>query len=111
MASIIVKWQKCGKEGCRCREGMLHGPYFWLVKYISIKSTDKRRGKYSWKYLGKKPTDAWDKLNLFDQRFQNAFNLNDFERKVTELNQCRKLEPYPKTTEKIFTVEDQTVKK
>ena len=106
MASIIVKWQKCGKEGCRCLEGMPHGPYFWLVKYITVRSTEKRRGKYTWKYLGKKPTDAWEKLTQFDPRFQNSFNLRDFDRKVIELNVRRKQGSIQKTTERLLTVDD-----
>ena len=75
MASIIVKWQKCGKTGCRCTEGMPHGPYFWLVTYISVRSTDKRRGKYAWKYLGRQSSDAWEKLAVLDHRFKSAFDL------------------------------------
>ncbi|MHA1969455.1 MAG: DUF6788 family protein [Candidatus Hodarchaeales archaeon] len=110
MASIIVKWQKCGKEGCRCREGMPHGPYFWLVRYVTVKSSDKRRGKYTWKYLGKKPADAWQKLSQFNQRFQNTFDLQDFDRKVAELNVRRKLGAIHKTTEKLLSVDDQEIK-
>lgn len=109
MASIIVKWQKCGKTGCRCTKGVPHGPYFWLVKYIRINSLDKRRGKYSWKYLGKKPSDAWEKLAVLDHRFKTTFDLQDFNRKVKELNQRKEQGSIHKTTEKIMTIDDLTV--
>ena len=40
--SIVAKYVKCGKEGCRkCP----HGPYYYLVW--------KEDGKTKWKYLGK----------------------------------------------------------
>jgi hypothetical protein len=25
---VCVQWRKCGKAGCRCARGDLHGPYF-----------------------------------------------------------------------------------
>lgn len=53
MPSIVLKLQSCGKETCSCRrEGKLHGPYFWLVTYK--KGTNGQRGRYVWKYLGKR---------------------------------------------------------
>ena len=40
--SIVAKYVKCGKEGCRkCP----HGPYYYLVW--------KEGGKTKWKYIGK----------------------------------------------------------
>ncbi len=40
--SIVAKYIRCGKEGCRrCP----HGPYYYLVY--------KEDGKTKWKYLGK----------------------------------------------------------
>ena len=28
--SVHAQWVKCGKPGCRCARGELHGPYFYL---------------------------------------------------------------------------------
>jgi hypothetical protein len=28
--SLIVRWAVCGKEGCACRRGQRHGPYYIL---------------------------------------------------------------------------------
>ena len=48
--SIVKKWQKCGKKGCRCNFGgdLRHGPYHWLVTY----NPDTK--KQSWKLIKKK---------------------------------------------------------
>jgi len=106
MASVIIKWQNCGKSACRCREGMLHGPYFWLVSYISKKSTDKRKGKYSWRYLGKNPTEVWNKLQLFDKRFSQKYDLIDLNTKLHKIIQIRKKTPDAKTLERVLTVDE-----
>jgi hypothetical protein len=26
--AVCVQWKRCGKAGCRCARGQLHGPYF-----------------------------------------------------------------------------------
>ena len=105
MASVIIKWQKCGKPACRCREGMLHGPYFWLVSYISKKSDDRRKGKYSWRYLGKNTIDVWKKLENLDQRFSQKYDLVDLNNKMNKKTQMRKGTPI-KTIEQILTVDE-----
>src|ERR1700733_8299490 len=28
--SLVEQYRKCGKEGCRCTQGELHGPYTYL---------------------------------------------------------------------------------
>src|ERR1700733_552407 len=28
--SLVEQYRKCGKEGCRCTQGELHGPYAYL---------------------------------------------------------------------------------
>lgn len=43
--TITIKYQKCGKKGCRCNNGNLHGPYIWRRTKIN--------GKEIWKYQGK----------------------------------------------------------
>ncbi|UCG00504.1 MAG: hypothetical protein JSW11_12835 [Candidatus Heimdallarchaeota archaeon] len=106
MASVIVKWQNCGKQACRCREGMLHGPYFWLVSYISKKSDDRRRGKYSWRYLGKNPMDVWKKLEILDERFKEKYDLLDLNTRLNKIAKMREKIPDVKTTERILTIDD-----
>ncbi len=106
MASIILKWQKCGKPSCRCSEGTLHGPYFWLVAYISKKSNDNRKGKYSWRYLGKNPEYAWKKLEKLDRRFNEKYDLLDLNDKLQKLKHIREKNISLKTMEKILSVED-----
>ena len=60
MASIIAKFQRCGKTNCHCyASGSLHGPYFWLVIYVR---SEYQKGKYKWKYLGKDPQLILGKL-------------------------------------------------
>lgn len=29
--SVQVQWKRCGRRGCRCSHGYLHGPYAALV--------------------------------------------------------------------------------
>jgi hypothetical protein len=85
MPSVLAKWQKCGKSGCRCDQGFLHGPYFWLVTYISTRSTGRRAGKYSWIYLGSSPDRAWDKLISIDNLFERYFQKSSLSDKLSNL--------------------------
>ena len=64
MASIFSKYQKCSKLNCKCKDGALHGPYFWHVKYV--KKTEEKKGHYQWKYLGRSPEMAAYKLSKLD---------------------------------------------
>lgn len=57
---IIAKFQKCGKENCKCvQKGELHGPFLWYVKY---QGRVNGRPKYYWKYLGTTITEAAETL-------------------------------------------------
>ena len=38
--SLVEQSRRCGKEGCRCARGELHGPYV----YLSVGKTAGRRG-------------------------------------------------------------------
>jgi len=49
--ALVRKLQKCGKKGCKCNLGYLHGPYLWKVTW------DKETQTQSWKYLGKSPRE------------------------------------------------------
>ena len=37
--SLRVQGRRCGKEGCRCAEGELHGPY----NYVSVRREEGQR--------------------------------------------------------------------
>lgn len=39
-ASVVEQHRRCGKEGCRCARGDLHGPYV----YLSVGKAAGRRG-------------------------------------------------------------------
>ena len=29
--NLVEKYLPCGKEGCKCKEGKLHGPFYYLI--------------------------------------------------------------------------------
>ena len=89
MVSVLAKWQKCGKTGCRCNEGIFHGPYLWLVTYHSARQEGKHAGKYSWKYLGRSPELAWQKLGTIDPRFKQYFNISALLDKLEDIHRKR----------------------
>ncbi|MHA1166291.1 MAG: DUF6788 family protein [Candidatus Hodarchaeales archaeon] len=60
MPAVYCKYQKCGKNNCRCHSGALHGPYFWLINYQRKTSTTK--ASYRWVYLGRSPEIAFNRL-------------------------------------------------
>jgi hypothetical protein len=31
LGSLVTQGRRCGKEGCRCAEGALHGPYIYIT--------------------------------------------------------------------------------
>ena len=37
--SIQIEFRRCGKAGCRCARGFLHGPYFRLVQRVGDRTT------------------------------------------------------------------------
>ena len=106
MAALIIKWQKCGKSTCRCCEGFPHGPYFWLVTYISRNSHLKQRGKYKWKYLGKKPDEAWSKLVHLDQRFHKNYSLEKLKQRVNNLHKLKIEQKSSRMSDRVFIVKD-----
>jgi hypothetical protein len=102
LACITVKFQKCGKKNCKCYNGHLHGPYYWLITYKKYNSTKK--GKYIWIYLGKDGntveqriklqnfTKKWDKINWenFHKKLESLEikqNMDDSKNYKIDLNQ------------------------
>ena len=88
MPSIIIKYQKCGKTNCRCStHKILHGPYFWLVRYIKPRYTHEK-GRYKWRYLGKNGKDLATFFNQEGEKyhFQNILQ-EELEQKFKEYQQ------------------------
>jgi len=106
MVSVLAKWQKCGKSGCRCNEGNFHGPYLWLVTYHSARLESKHAGKYSWIYLGRSPELAWKKLNSIDSRFKQHFEMNSLLDKLEEIRRKRETQVTIPRTASILSLPD-----
>ena len=50
--SVVEKYIICGKEGCKCKKGSLHGPFYYLsykesnkTKMIFLKANINKRAK------------------------------------------------------------------
>ena len=46
---LRVKYVRCGKKGCKCNYGELHGPYIYKVIRYKVRGKVRER----WIYLGK----------------------------------------------------------
>lgn len=42
--TVVIKKVSCGKEGCKCQRGELHGPYKYVVR--------RQEGDLKWEYKG-----------------------------------------------------------
>jgi len=42
--TVVIKKVNCGKEGCKCQRGELHGPYKYVVR--------RQGGSLKWEYKG-----------------------------------------------------------
>lgn len=68
--SIVERYSKCGKEGCKCEYGQKHGPYPVIQLY-------DRNGVAKSIYLGKKDRDKYmEKLDENEQLFSVIKKLN-----------------------------------
>ncbi len=61
--SLIEHYKKCGKAVCRCTEGKLHGPY-WYVSY-------KREGKAVLEYVAREDLTRTSRLARNYKKFQS----------------------------------------
>lgn len=43
---VTWKYKKCGKNGCRCNRGQLHGPYAYWAEYEDGKKVETYLGKH-----------------------------------------------------------------
>lgn len=86
LTCLIVKFQKCGKKNCKCVNGHLHGPYYWLINYK--KNSRAKKGKYNWIYLGKdgKTVERNVKLQSFTKKWTKT-EWDHFTSKIDSLNE------------------------
>jgi hypothetical protein len=87
-SAICQQFKKCGKAGCKCHAGALHGPYFFYFyrvdgklkkSYIRKSEAKELWESYAyWRELQKKRrddrkqfTDANRELRRFDRMFNN----------------------------------------
>ena len=76
--TVIKHYKKCGRKVCICREGKLHGPYW----YLSFKEADKS----NLKYINIKDLPKTIRLAGNYKRFQsNITKINRINRQITEL--------------------------
>jgi hypothetical protein len=88
------KFRKCGKPGCRCREGQGHGPYWYAfsdagaLKYVGLvlptEITDHVARLKAGKAKIKKIRDELEK--------RSAHHLNEHRKLETQLRNLRALE-------------------
>ena len=69
--SVVYQLERvrCGKEGCKCSKGNLHGPY-WYAYYRS-----ERTGRLVKKYLGKKKKELKPRRSLEKIRSEGSLDL------------------------------------
>jgi hypothetical protein len=63
--SLLIQGRKCGKEGCRCAAGELHGPYV----YVALR---KPRGRSGLLYVPAELADAVRKCVELTAQMQAA---------------------------------------
>ena len=76
--SLIKHYKKCGSKVCVCREGKLHGPY-WYLSY-------KEANKSTLRYIGVKDLVKVSRLAVNYKRFQsNLTKINRMNREIGKL--------------------------
>ena len=76
--SLIEHYKKCGSKVCICREGKLHGPY-WYLSY-------KEENKSNLRYIGVKDLAKVARLAGNYKKFQsNLTRINKMNREIGKL--------------------------
>ena len=76
--SLIENYKKCGSKVCICREGKLHGPY-WYLSY-------KEENKSNLRYIGVKDLAKVARLAGNYKKFQsNLTRINKMNREIGKL--------------------------
>ena len=70
--TVIQHYKKCGSKSCACREGDLHGPYW----YLSYKEGSKSVLKYIKEKELNKVSDLADRYKKFQSNITKLNNLN-----------------------------------
>ena len=78
LAGVVVwQWVRCGRAGCRCAKGKLHGPYAYRV----FREGNRLRKEYVPKHLAEKVTAACQarrefrrQLNASWRQWRNLLN-------------------------------------
>ena len=70
--TVIQHYKKCGSKSCACREGDLHGPYW----YLSYKEGSKSVLKYIKEKGLNKVSDLADRYKKFQSNITKLNNLN-----------------------------------
>jgi hypothetical protein len=91
--SICKQYRKCGKPGCKCNDGALHGPYFFYFYRVD--------GKLKKKYIRKADAaELWKSYSMQRQvQKQRAADRKEF----TEL--CRNLRRFDRMLSDLSLVE------
>lgn len=74
---FVERWLKCGKANCRCQQGELHGPYY----YLSV----LEQGKPRMIYLGRGEEIEVKLLRRYQQFQQGIARLNVINREIVQL--------------------------
>lgn len=76
--TVIKHYKKCGRKVCICREGKLHGPYWYL--------SFKEAGKSNLKYINIRDLPGITRLAGNYKRFQsNITKINRINKQIGEL--------------------------
>lgn len=70
--TVIQHYKKCGSKSCACREGDLHGPYW----YLSYKEGPKSVLKYIKEKELSKISDLADRYKKFQSNITKLNNIN-----------------------------------
>ena len=70
---LSIRYVRCGKRGCRCNEGKLHGPF----SYVIFKKGDR----VYWRYISQ------DKLKKIRKYIDNY---RTFQEKISRINEINK---------------------
>ncbi|MCG2791804.1 MAG: hypothetical protein L6305_08685 [Actinomycetia bacterium] len=76
--SVVKKYKACGKAGCKCTRGELHGPFY----YLSFKKDKKTKMIFIRQYL-------WEKViklnNNYKKWRKSRANISKINRKILTL--------------------------
>jgi hypothetical protein len=66
---VCWQWIRCGRAGCRCAKGKLHGPY----AYRFFRQGNRLRKEYVPKALAQKVTEACENRRAFRRQIKASW--------------------------------------